>query len=102
MGRIFAAVNEEGKIFSAVMMVLNQSRIINITSSTSGAGRQHGASHFLFDEVIRKFAGTDIVLDFEGSSVPSIARFYEGFGANPEIFYNYKNNLLKNLRQRFF
>jgi hypothetical protein len=102
MGKIFAAVNEEEKIFSAVMMVLNQSRIINITSSTSAEGRQHGASHFLFDGIIQKFAGTDIVLDFEGSSVPSIARFYEGFGAEPEIFYSYKNTLLKNLRQRFF
>jgi hypothetical protein len=35
----------------------------------------------LVDQYIRKYAGRDIIIDFEGSMIPGIARFFEGFGA---------------------
>jgi hypothetical protein len=43
-------------------------------------GRKKGASHQLIDTLIREYAGKDYWLDFEGSDIPGIAFFFEGFG----------------------
>jgi hypothetical protein len=49
---------------------------------------------FLFDNVINEFAGTQVVLDFEGSNDENLARFYRGFGAK-EVYYKVlKYNML--------
>ncbi len=31
-----------------------------------------------------------MILDFEGSMVPNIAKFFKSFGALPEKYYHYK------------
>ena len=86
---------------AAVLIIFHKKRLIGIINTSSSSGKKRGASHFLFDQIIRKFSKSDHVLDFEGSSIASIAQFYEGFGAVEEIFYNYKTTILKALRQRF-
>ncbi len=57
-------------------------------------GRQKGSSHQLIDAVIKENAGKDIFLDFEGSDIPGIAFFFEGFGAQPEYYYYLRENRL--------
>jgi len=100
-GKIVAAKNEEGKLTAAVMLLVHQSRIITIINTSSTQGKRNGASHFLFDKLIQKVSSTGSILDFEGSSVATIARFYEGFGAHEETFYNYHTTIINKLSQRF-
>lgn len=57
-------------------------------------GRKAGASHFLINEFIKDFSNKSIVLDFEGSNIKSIARFYQGFGAKEENYPGLKLNRL--------
>ncbi len=101
LGHIYTATDNIGQLQAAVLLVAHQKRSIAIINTSSASGKKQGASHFLFDRIIQKFSGSASTLDFEGSSVVTIARFYEGFGASEETFYNYKNSLLKNLTQRF-
>ena len=61
-------------------------RLVNILPFTYEAGRPLGAGHFLLDQLIREFSGQHVTLDFEGSIIPSIARFYAGFGAQAEQY----------------
>jgi hypothetical protein len=35
----------------------------------------------LIDEFIKKYSEKNLILDFEGSNMEGIARFYQGFGA---------------------
>lgn len=100
-GKIFTAQTTGGKFLAAVVLLFHQKRIICIVNSSSAEGKKSGASHFLFDKIIQKFSVEPVVLDFEGSSVPTIARFYEGFGAREEVFYNYYWTIVKGLRSRF-
>ena len=100
-GQIFAAQNNAGQIFAAVLLLTHPGRFIAVINTSSPAGKRNGASHFLFSEIIRQQANSSVVLDFEGSSIPGIARFYEGFSAQPEIFYNYQTSVIKKLSQRF-
>jgi len=56
--------------------------------------KKKGAMFFTMDGVIRNNSGMDKVLDFEGSMIPSIERFFSGFGAKPCIYLNYQQNTL--------
>ncbi|MES2621424.1 MAG: hypothetical protein V4615_11295 [Bacteroidota bacterium] len=100
-GKLFSCISEEKKQLASCMIVRHEKRIINIINTSSLEGKNTGASHFLFDGIIQAYSGKDITLDFEGSSVHSIARFYEGFGAQQEIFYNYHTSVFKKYGQRF-
>jgi len=100
-GKIFSSISEDRKQLASCMIVHHQKRIINIINTSSTEGKNTGASHFLFDSIIQTYAGKQITMDFEGSSVHSIARFYEGFGAQQETFYNYHTTILKKQGQRF-
>ncbi len=61
----------------------DERQLIYLLGSVSDAGRAQGAMHAVIDAVLRQEAGTARLLDFEGSMVPSVARFYAGFGAQP-------------------
>ncbi len=76
-----------------------ENRIYNIASSTLPDGRTMEANHFLFDQLIQEFAGTNTILDFEGSDLPGVERFYKKFGAILAPYYFIKwNNLPKLIR----
>jgi hypothetical protein len=44
----------------------------------------------LIDELIRQNAEKKIILDFEGSQIEGIARFYKGFGAENQPYFMVK------------
>ncbi len=86
---------------AACFMLFSGRRIINLAPVTPRQSRESGGMTFLIDNYIQRFAGTDKVLDFEGSSIDSIARFYKGFGAKPQHFWQYNHNLWHVLKQPF-
>lgn len=90
-----------GEILAAMVLVPQGQRMISIINASSDAGKALGASHFVHAKLIEKYASTGYVIDFEGSSIHSIARFYQGFGAQPEVFYQWRTNILKRTAQRF-
>ena len=49
---------------------------------------------YLLDELFIARAGDQIKFDFEGSNIPGLGRFYSGFGAIEEPYYNLKINRL--------
>jgi hypothetical protein len=50
----------------------------------------------LIDKLIQKESGKLLSLDFEGSRIEGIARFYSGFGATNHPYY-----ILKRMRPSF-
>ncbi|WP_337068448.1 hypothetical protein, partial [Pontibacter sp. 13R65] len=38
------------------------------------------------DSCIRQYAGTNRIFDFEGSMIPSVAKFYANFGGKPTTY----------------
>ncbi|OQP53781.1 hypothetical protein A4H97_23080 [Niastella yeongjuensis] len=49
-------------------------------------GRTQGASHFLIDRFIHDYAGTGLLLDFEGGDFSNLAFFYSSFGSQLELY----------------
>jgi hypothetical protein len=101
MAKLYVVADPQGIWHSTMVMIQTPNRLINIINASSATGKKNGASHFLFHQVIAAFSDKNILFDFEGSSIPGIARFYEGFGAYRNDFYQLKTTVIKRLAQRF-
>lgn len=71
-----------------------KNRIINLVPLTLEHGRDSNGMTFILNEIIQRNSNTDTIFDFEGSSVEGVARFYKGFGALPQNYWNYKHTVL--------
>ncbi len=72
-------------IASAVFLFSHQ-RAYYVMVGNHPNGKTLGASHFLISSFIEAHAGEDLLLDFEGSDIPSLAFFYSSFGAIKETY----------------
>ena len=50
-------------------------------------GKSIGVMHGIIDFVLERYQGENMLFDFEGSSIASVASFYKKFGANEEPFF---------------
>jgi hypothetical protein len=89
------AVLDEGQqpLCSAVFL-RDTHRFYLLHSTTLPAGRSTEANHFLLDRFIREWAGSSMILDFEGSDHPGIAHFYANFGGIDQPYFFYRRNRL--------
>ena len=72
-------------------------RIVYLKGFTSSEGKKCGAMHFLFDFLIHELSNKRKVLDFGGSNVESVARFYKGFGAKDCLYLHLQLNRLPSI-----
>jgi Acetyltransferase (GNAT) domain len=89
--KVLSASNE---LLAIALLLKDEKRLYNVLSTVTPAGRKAAANHFLFDRLIKEFAGKINVLDFEGSDIAGIASFYENFGAINEQYYFLRYNNL--------
>jgi hypothetical protein len=92
-----AVLDASGLLMAAGFFMISHNRIIYLKGFSSPEGRNAGAMHFLFDRLIRTYAGTDKKLDFGGSDVENVARFYKGFGAADCLYLRLRQNRLPQL-----
>lgn len=85
-GRIWGAAGPGGELLAAGFFLRSHGRLINVFGASTENGKELHAMHFLLDALIQRHAGQPWVLDFEGSSISSIAYFFGSFGAE-EVFY---------------
>ena len=79
-------VFREEILLSSAVFFFSHRRAYYILVGNNPAGRDTGASHALIDAFIRDHAGQELILDFEGSDIPTLAAFYQSFGALPEPY----------------
>jgi len=92
-GKIYAMRMDRG-ITAAAFFAFSRRRAIYLLSASSPEGREHRGMFRIVDAFIRDHAGTGLILDFEGSNIPSVARFFGGFGAQPEVYQGVSFNRL--------
>jgi hypothetical protein len=72
----------KGNIVSSALLLHVKNRLYLIMCTTTEVGRRLAAGHYLIDQIIQEFAGSNQVLDFEGSDLPGVFHFYQNF--NPQ------------------
>jgi len=103
---VFERMNREGKavchgVYSATgellascALLFSHNRIYYLLVGNHPNGRTLGASHLLIDRFIAEYAGSNLLLDFEGSDLRNLAFFYSSFGAKEEIYTAIRYNRL--------
>lgn len=95
LGGLYTANDKDDEtLHAAIFMMYSGASMINLLNVTTDEGRESGAMHYLLDYIIQSNANKPKIIDFEGSSITGIARFYESFGAENVPYYEFKQNKL--------
>ncbi len=86
--------NGDGEILAGALFIHYGNRWIYLLSASTAKGKEDRAMFAIIDKFIRNHAGNLEFLDFEGSMIPELARFFAGFGAVPVNFPVLKINRL--------
>lgn len=92
-GKIYA-IRTGNEITAAAFFAYSKTRAIYLLSASSQKGKEQRGMFRIVDAFIQDHAGSGLILDFEGSNIPSVARFFSGFGAQPEIYQSVSFNRL--------
>ena len=85
--------SDNDDIICGAILMYSHHRLTFLFSGNSSRGKEVQAMTFLLDQVIQKFSGQSIVLDFEGSDDDDLARFYHGFGGVPVTYPSFSFRL---------
>ncbi len=91
---VLSVLDEGNTLVAAQIWVTYEGRSTLLVNASSDYGKRIGAPTLLIDQMVHSKSGMDHLLDFEGSSIPGLARFYSGFGATDEPFYFHVENQL--------
>lgn len=91
---LYGVYNEKGRLLASAAFLFFGNRAYYWLVGNDEEARRWNASALLLDSFIKDHAGSNWILDFEGSDVGSIAGFYQKFGAQLEPYYTiYLNRL---------
>ena len=90
----YGVYTKDGKLIASAVFFFSHNRAYYIMVGNNPDGKTLGASHALINAFIKDHAGENMLLDFEGSDVTSLAFFYSSFGARVEKYSAVKLNKL--------
>ena len=90
----YGVYTKDGDLIASAVFFFSHNRAYYIMVGNNPIGKTLGASHALINAFIKDHAGENMLLDFEGSDVSSLAFFYSSFGATEEKYSAVKLNRL--------
>lgn len=93
-GEVVGVYSPGNRLCAAVFFLRWKDRVIYLNAVSNQEGKEMRAMFLLLDRFLQSCSGKNLTLDFEGSMIPGVARFFEGFGATPENYYRMKINRL--------
>jgi len=96
MIRICGAYTTENELVAGLSLFFTGNRIVCLLLASNETGKRTSAMFLLIDHLIETFASTHKIIDFEGSMIDGIARFYKGYGAENQPYF-----ILKKMRPAF-
>lgn len=90
----YGIATAQGQLVASCAFFFSHRRAYYILVGNHPNGKTMGASHALIDAFIKDHAGSDWLLDFEGSDIRNLAFFYSSFGAVEEQYPGLRLNRL--------
>jgi len=91
-GECRGVYDQLNQLCAAACFIHSRKRIVFLFAASSEQGKQVGAMSWLIHSFIRQHAGNDLILDFEGSNEPDVARFYKSFGSKETHYFCIRQN----------
>ena len=93
---------QSDNLLSIVIFIKNKIRAVYLMAVSNIEGQSLKANFLIVDTFIKDYAENLKILDFEGSNIEGIARFYAGFGASKTSYFVIKEPSLRNPFQKIF
>lgn len=94
---VLSAQNADNQIVAGAFFMMSHNKIVFLFSGSDESNKENHGLTFLLDYVIKKYSGTQNILDFEGSDNDGLARFYMGFGGEETTYTGIRFNKAKGL-----
>ncbi len=88
IGKFYGVYTAENELVATLMTLETERRIIYLVPTSNQRGKELSAMFLLVDYLLKTNSETDKVFDCEGSQIPGVARFYAGFGAQPQPYFS--------------
>lgn len=92
---VLGVKNTDNQIVAGAFFMTSHNKIVFLFSGADKSNKDSHALTFLIDHVIKRFSGSDKILDFEGSDNDGLARFYMGFGGKETTYQGSRFNRAK-------
>lgn len=79
-------VKSKSDLVATVLLLDDGKRLTYLVPVTNDFGKEKGASTMLVLEIIKQYQNKNYTLDFEGSMISNVAKFYNSFGAEKEMY----------------
>ena len=90
-------IEQNRNTVAMAIFIRNNKRAVYLIAINTEEGKKLKANFLLLDTFIKNNSESSLILDFEGSNIEGISRFYKGFGAIEEKYNIIKKNTCKNL-----
>lgn len=97
----YGVYTKEKQLLASAVFLFSHNRAYYIMVGNHPNGKTLGASHALINAFIKDHAAENLLLDFEGSDISSLAFFYSSFGAVEEKYSAIRLNKLPALLKWF-
>jgi len=93
-GSLIGAYDEYNNLCAAAFFITSHNKSIFLLAVSDENGKEERAMFLIIDDFIKRNSEKNLTLDFEGSNIPGVARFYSGFGASPCEYISLRKNKL--------
>ncbi|HZJ73572.1 MAG TPA: hypothetical protein VFC87_02095 [Perlabentimonas sp.] len=94
VGEVYGAYNAHNELCAGALFIKANGKAIYLLASSTPEGKAQRAMFRLIDFYIDQNSESNLVLDFEGSNIKSVARFFASFGASPCTYNHIEINRL--------
>ena len=99
-GKVYLAESSGGDLLAGVFFLTYNDRSYYLGAFSSPEGLKQSAAFAIVDAFCRLHTGSGFILDFEGSELEGVDRFYRGFGAVREYYCVVEYNRLPSILLR--
>jgi len=96
--KLIGAHLDGNQLTAAGVFLNNGNRILYLNGVSNSEGKKLRSMYAIIDNIISKYAGQELTLDFEGSTIDGVATFFSRFGAEPEYYTIAKRNTIPILK----
>ncbi|MDD3078941.1 MAG: hypothetical protein PHH37_07530 [Paludibacter sp.] len=82
--------NKSEQLISGACFLVSPNRMIYLLPVSTPEGKKCSSMFLQVDQIIQDYSMSNMILDFEGSKIDGVARFYKGFGAIDKPYYTLK------------
>jgi hypothetical protein len=89
---LWGAFSANNELLAVLALLNHKCRLICFICESSKKGKELSAMFALINNVVKTRSNSPYLLDFEGSKIEGVARFYRGFGSEAQPYFFIEKN----------